>query len=669
MADFSIIRLLPSAVLLFVLFCGTLFAVENELRQVRTLTERGHFAAAEALCQEIFEQPNITELDKIRLATELVLARSMQLHAVESAHRPPIIRRLESLESTWLTTPADTAAPELALAKITLRLQLAMAYQSLGDYQRLEADTVSAANMQEAYQRARSTLHDALERLNTSQRELQALRQRIGINADSLWRQRLLALEYSITMQQGIAQNSLALTLPVEAERNFELRQAAATFAELAAMNSTDPVIVQCKTEKATCHRLAGEFERSAELLAQIRNQFASLSPVCRLRIEAEWIRYHIATRSNIAEMRRQYAADRAESRLHPDFDLARLELFLLKDPARNIRPEHAAAMRLEQTIRQLGTYWGRRAGMTISTMTTGSIDLASAEMLATVAETRFRENQFAESAAMYEQAAARANATRQAENMYRYTRLAAHAWSQALEHLPTGESRTDYEDRLIALLPTLARQNPNHPEALGFHVTAIQLLGRRVAEQPELLDICLALIEEHTELWSVSPTLPVLRRWSVIHLEQQGRIDEAAALLPLLDLEQLSALPSGIQRLRVRQLDAEGNTQEAVALLTALLTQRRESSTLQLLAEILTRQTDAKSLNDALNYWMELERSNARNSELWWSAREGLIEVLVKLGRHDEAKRSFEMLRVLYPDLGGEERRKRLTGLLVLWD
>ena len=661
LANSAAVYRLPFAIL-SVLLCAPLFAIEDELQQVRTFADRGRFDVVETICQEVFERPEVTNLDKTRLAAELVRARSMLLLSVESSQQSAIVRRLESLESTLLAGSADTAAPDLAFAKITLRLQLAMAYQSLGDYQRLEADIASAVNMLSAYRRARTTLHDAIERLKFCRREFQSLRLRIGNNADSQWRQRLLALEYSITMQQGIAQKSLAMTFTSESERNFELGQAAETLSELASVNSTDSVIVQCKVEKAACHRLAGELERCAEILSQLRDTSVSLSPESRLRVEAEWIRYNIAARTNIAELRRQYAADHPDARLYPDFDLARLELFLMNDTARNVRPEHAAARQLQDTIgRELATYWGRRANMTVSAMTLGSTDLASADMLATTAENLYREERYSESAEMYEQAAARADANRQAEEMYRFNRLAVAAWAQVLERLPAGASGQEYEDRLIPLLQKLARQNPNHPEACGFHVKTIQLLEQRIAEHPEVLDECAALIKEHAELWGESPALPVLRRILIIHLEQRGRTGEAAALLPLLDLDQIGVLPAEIQRLRVRQLDTEGKTQEAVGILTALLEQRHDPVTLQLFAEILSRQTDVKSLNDALKYWTELADVTARDSESWWSAREGVIDVLFKLNRREEAKQSFASLSILYPALGGAERKERL--------
>jgi tetratricopeptide (TPR) repeat protein len=290
-----------------------------------------------------------------------------------------------------------------------------------------------------------------------------------------------------------------------------------------------------------------------------------------------------------------------------------------------------------------------------------GNYELNSAEVLAMRAEKCYQDKQFIEAAKLYEQAAAKADANRQAENMFRYNQSAAHTWEKALAQLPPDEPKIEYQTRLLALLRKLTAQNPNHPEALEGHFRAIDVQVQIVLAQPKALDDYLALVEEHTKYWSDSPQLPRMRQLSIRLLEQQGRIAEAAALLPMLDAEQLETLPPEIQRLRVRQLDSEGKTQEAVDILMALLIQKREPATVQLFAEILTRQSDEKSLNRALDFWRELEPLAEKNGEMWWTVREGIIEVLCKLNRRDEAKRIWEKLQILYPELGGAERKARL--------
>ena len=388
------------------LICGLLSASEDDLRQVRSLLSQGLFDAAETLCHEKFQQSNIAETDKIVLATELVRSNTRRL-LLESAQRPRIIRLFETLESAWLPPSPPSASPDLVLTKIMFRLQCAMAYRSFGDYQRLEAETLSETNRRNTLQQARAALHDSLERLKTCRQELLNFRQKMGINADLPLKQRMLTLEYSITMQQGIARKSLALTLSTEEERNFELRQAAETLSETAALESSEPVIIQCKIEKAACHRLCGEIGRCAEILEQLRT--LTLPPESQLQTDAEWIRYNIAA-GNIAEMRRNFAADSAQAHLSPDFELARLELFLASDASRNIRPEIPMVMKLEQAIeRQFGSYWAQHARLIVSA--SGNADLTSAEMLAMRAERHEQEQQFAESAELYEQAAAKADA------------------------------------------------------------------------------------------------------------------------------------------------------------------------------------------------------------------------------------------------------------------
>jgi len=653
-------RLLICLFCLFPLLYGTLLATEADRRHVRSLAERGHFDAAEAFCNEKFEQSDVAETDKILLAAELTYSYSLHLLLLEPAQRQRILRRLEALERNRLNAAENRLNTDIVLAELILRLQIAMAYRSLGDYQRLEADIASVSTRQAAYLQARSTLEDALERLKQCQQELQSLRQRLGFNADDALLQQMLALEFSITMQRGITQKLLAQTFQSADDRNFELRQAAETLSGLAAKDSVEPIIVQCKIEKAACHRLAGELGQCAEILNQLRT--LALTPSCQLRLEAEWIRYQIA-QGNIAETRQHYATDRENAHLHLDFDLARLELFLVNDPAR--------AMQLEQAIgRDFGAYWGKRAALLM--LASESTELNSAEMLAARGNVCYQEERFAEAANFYEQAAARADANRQAENMFRYHYLAAHSWHKVLEQLPPDAPRIDYMKRVVVLMQKLVVQEPNHPRALEFHSLALNLRGQIAASQPEALDDYLILLAEHAELWSDSPQLPSARRLSVIFLERQGRLAEAAAILALLELEQLATLPPEIQRLRARQLDAEGNTQEAVDILTALLNQRNprqphEPASLQLFAEILTRQSDAVSLSHALKFWGDLESLAERNSERWWAAREGIFTVLVKLNRRDEARQSFEMLRILYPDLGGAERTERLMTLFEM--
>jgi tetratricopeptide (TPR) repeat protein len=647
------------SIFLFPLLCSTmLFAAEEDVRKFRALLEEGLFQSAEDFCNEKFNQSDLSEIEKIQLATELAAAYSQQL--AEPTQRASIVKRLENLETIWLQGEMGQSDPELALAKIMLRLQCAMTYRSLGEHQRFEAEAASETNKRTAYLQAQTTLQGVMDRLKKCQKERQALQQR----TDILLRQKVLALEFAITKQQGLTQKSLALTLPTVEERNLELQNAITTFTELVAQNSTGFAIVQCKIEAATCYRLRGELDRCAEILNTLRGNLAALTPECRLQTEAEWIRYNIA-KGNITEMRRQYTTDRADVKLYPDFDLARLELFLVNDPTKNIRAEMNKVMQLEQAIsRQFGSHWARRAGRIV--VSSGISDFNSAEMLATRAEQHYQDKQFIDSADLYEQAAAKADVNGQAENMFRYNRLAVRSWWSALEQLPPGTPKREYQSRFIVIVQRVVSQNPNYPEALELHLSAIDTQKAIVLSKPEALDDFLELVKEHETYWNDSPKLQDLYCLSIIFLERQGRIDETKALLPLLDADQLASLTPEIQRIRVRQLDAEGKTQEAINMLAALLKQKREPATLQLIAAILTRQTDEKGLNLALDFWGQLEHNTQRDSEMWWSAREGILEVLIKLNRREDAKKSFDMLRTLYPELGGAEHKARLLKLLV---
>ena|GEM_PF-2512252 len=658
-----LLRIFFITLLFFASLYSMLFAGEADRQRVRALADQGLFAVAEQFCDDQFQQENVRDADKFLLAAELARSYTLHLLSLEPSQRPQMFRNFELLESRLRIAHNTAHSPDVLLAKIIFRLQIAMAFQSLGDDQRLDADTASITNRQAAYQQARNTLENALDRLKQCRQELLSLRQRADFNTDASFNQRLQALEYSITMQQGITQKSLALTFPSEDDRKFALRQAAETLSSLASLDSVEPIVVQCKIEQASIHRLAGELDRSAGILNQLNSVSQTLTAGCRLRLETEWIRYQIAA-GNITDIRRHYATDRDNVHLYPEFDIARLELFLASDLLRGIRAEPMAALRLEQSIdRQFGPHWARRARRVV--LASGNSELNSAEMLQTRGDQHYREGQFHDAAILYEQASAQSDARRHADSMFRYNRLAAHTWMKAIEHLPSDEPKTDYQRRVVALLERLNTQEPNHPEAFELYTLALNLQCQIAMSLPDTLDEYLALLNGYTKRWAdhtaASSPLFGARRLAVILLERQGRIDEASAMLPLLDEEHLTTLPAEIQRLRVRQLDAEGKTQDAVDMLIAMLNQRRDSATLQMFADILTRQSDSASLHHALKSWLEIETLADRNSELWWSAREGILIVLMKLNKPDEASQSFAMLRILYPNLGGAERKERL--------
>jgi predicted Zn-dependent protease len=111
----------------------------------------------------------------------------------------------------------------------------------------------------------------------------------------------------------------------------------------------------------------------------------------------------------------------------------------------------------------------------------------------------------------------------------------------------------------------------------------------------------------------------------------------------------------------RIQLLSETGKIQEAVDLLKGQLKQNPDDLPfLILLAEILTRQQDSQTLSKASAIWTRIADRSVKNTETWWRAREEMINLDLRQNRQAEAKKAFELLRLLYPELGGTARKNR---------
>lgn len=150
-----------------------------------------------------------------------------------------------------------------------------------------------------------------------------------------------------------------------------------------------------------------------------------------------------------------------------------------------------------------------------------------------------------------------------------------------------------------------------------------------------------------------------------IFALAGQGR--EAETLPIVMEIEQAARRLSpveqaGLARIKAQALARVGRLQEAMEHYAALLKARPDDpAVLRPFAVLLSERREPEALVLAVTMWERLESVSPRNSELWWAAKEGMIDVLIRQGEIDEAGKRIELLRKLYPKLGGEERRQRL--------
>ena len=196
----------------------------------------------------------------------------------------------------------------------------------------------------------------------------------------------------------------------------------------------------------------------------------------------------------------------------------------------------------------------------------------------------------------------------------------------------------------------------------LGLFARAVD--KTKALEHPKVAEELLRATERCPEL---TPTLKAQTQAMLVRtLTDLGRKDEGAEILNRLDTDRIETLSGeekiAFQRVRAQLLAETGKTQEAVNLLAELLNQHPEDFSIwEVSAEILTKQESPKTLARAQQHWTWIAEGTDPKSDLWWTARERIIEIHLRLGQEEEAKKQFELLRILHPELGGTARRARL--------
>ncbi|MDR0337707.1 MAG: hypothetical protein LBI18_11510 [Planctomycetaceae bacterium] len=793
---------------------------ESDILFLRGLSDRNLFESVEFFCQKEFQNPNVSTIQKLRLATELVRSQTRQLLISEPVLRQELRKRLGELKTQFLGSPDELTQPELSLARIELQFQFAVAEYSLGDWQRLEADVAPETNRNNMILQARTTLFQSLEQFQLATELLETAQKRNGFKTNPALERQLVILFRSIGYQKGLAQMSLALSFPPGEDRLFSLNQAVRFLTELASLPINDPIIFRSRIELATCYRLLENYDQCRELLTRLPN--TELTPELQFQAETELIRYCLAV-GNLDEAAAKTKQNHPDSWIYPDYELAKLELFLML--SRRFKDQTQQQTEINQTIleqirhidQQFGTYWGRRARMFLGnshrTIAEGTTEGIDAPLLKMLAEDQFQNGQYTEAVRFFELASRHAETIGNRQETFDNAVSAIAVLEEVLKRLETVASAasvasadsdtlqteiTSCRQQMIDSLRALSVRFSENPDTDELHLKAIDLASQAVLQKELPLDDYLGLLKEHAEHWRDSPKTPPLLFRAATLLENQGQISDALSILEkipnhtvvgldvvntakrcfemlpdsscsgvsvaewferrlpvdehswneadvvsvlhaaeqriqafagvankteaieipkraeqllrnalrnfpelkpvikiqiqtmlvtvlndleqrkegteilkLLDDQQLEALSSAEKRsfwlVQVQLLAKTGKTQEAVDLLKKRLKQYPDDhGFLIVLAEILTRQNDSATLAKAVEIWTRIANQSAKNTENWWLSRERIIEIYLKQNKQSEAKKEFEILRLLYPELGGTTRKSRLETLFT---
>jgi tetratricopeptide (TPR) repeat protein len=109
----------------------------------------------------------------------------------------------------------------------------------------------------------------------------------------------------------------------------------------------------------------------------------------------------------------------------------------------------------------------------------------------------------------------------------------------------------------------------------------------------------------------------------------------------------------------------ATDNIPEAVVLYEGLLARNPgDKAMIRTTTALLSRRGQPADLEKAKAWWIKLESMEKKGSPAWLEAHLEVGRTLVALNRKDEAKKLLRATRILYPDLGGSEIKRRYEEL-----
>jgi hypothetical protein len=422
----------------------------------------------------------------------------------------------------------------------------------------LEAYIETTMIKNEKLRQAQSALLDSLERFKICIEQLELLRQKKGFNTDSAFERRSLALLRTIRFQTGLAKKSLALAFPAGGDRTFGLNQAAEILTELASLPIDDPVVFQCRIELVTIYRQLGLLEKCQEGFRRLKNsqQKKPLTPELQFQAEAELIRYLLAA-GKIDEAVKKAEEEYHNSKIYPDYDLAKLEILLalnyrirenseqqtgLQDQqARQQAELNQRVLNMVRKIdRQSGAYWGRRARMMLGTSYSAETNHVDAPLLKMLAEDQFQSGQYTEAVRFFELASRQAEVAGNHKEAFQNAVSAIAVLGNILKKLETAQDQSVFSEteltscrrRTADALRKVSKQFPEQPQAAELHLKAIDLTAQAVLKNENPLDDYLVLLKEHTELWTDSVKIPPLLLRTAILLESQGQTTDALSIL-----------------------------------------------------------------------------------------------------------------------------------------
>ncbi len=288
------------------------------------------------------------------------------------------------------------------------------------------------------------------------------------------------------------------------------------------------------------------------------------------------------------------------------------------------------------------------------------------------------------------------------AENLPKFARQAV-TWSETvLKNIPAGAPR--YEMMVhsarwrLEFLPETAAQAER---TLREVLSAKDASGKTISAEMRVSAQCLLILA--TVMQGRSDEVSQLLAGIVTHTGQGGSASEnTAALLAILKslqrfsktatdekmARQYAQLQLTVVELLEKHADAlppAGRNELMLGKAQTLLTLGRTEDALPLYAQIAavypkSREVQTEyarvlsvcgektklieTLNKARDQWRAVEKNSTPKTEPWFAAKYEVLRLYILLGEKEQAQRMYETLRVLYPELGGKQMRRKFEKL-----
>ncbi|MFG0333960.1 MAG: hypothetical protein ACF8TS_11410 [Maioricimonas sp. JB049] len=202
------------------------------------------------------------------------------------------------------------------------------------------------------------------------------------------------------------------------------------------------------------------------------------------------------------------------------------------------------------------------------------------------------------------------------------------------------------------------------HREAAPLRIVSLAAQGRLPEAALILNDLSAAdpraLLQLLSGLAQLESQIPSGQRQALGRLQLQAAGQLAERSHQLSDAEQTL-----LKRCRANAHALAGQLPQAIGLYEELIAASpRDRELLELLADLLMRQSSRESVTRALQLWRQIESMSRKGTQPWLEARFHVAETLYELGRYEECRKLIGVTRLVYPELGGNELKQRYAEL-----